>query len=135
MLPSDVLDQLACELIGEARSQYPLKPLGGPIGDARRCQWPYGRLPASLWAPLASLVLEAAYEATLLAVRLNAARGASDRVLLTRLGGGAFGNDDAWIHHAMLHALRRASSDGLGIAIVSFGPPSQGLQDLMQNAG
>ncbi|SFM04992.1 hypothetical protein [Methylobacterium pseudosasicola] len=94
----------------------------------------YGRLPPAAWAPFASLVLEAAYEATLLAARLNAARGASNRVLLTRLGGGAFGNDDAWIDQAMLRALRRASGDDLDIAIVSYGPPSRGLQDLVQSA-
>ena len=66
----------------------------------------YGVGPASLWAELAALVLEAAYEATLLAGLLNAARGASKRVLLTRLGGGAFGNLDDWIDAGMLRALR-----------------------------
>ena len=54
----------------------------------------YSGHPSSAWARFASLILEAAYEATLLAGVLNADRGASDRVLLTRLGGGAFGNDD-----------------------------------------
>ncbi len=39
------------------------------------------------------VVLEAAYEARLLAGILNERRGMSNRVLLTRLGGGAFGND------------------------------------------
>ena len=95
----------------------------------------YGRLPASTWAPFASLVLQAAYEATLLAGRLNAARGASNRVLLTRLGGGAFGNDDAWIDQAMVRALRCARGDDLDIAIVSYGPPSRSLLDLVQRAG
>lgn len=38
-------------------------------------------------------MLEAAYEARLLAGILNERRGMSNRVLLTRLGGGAFGND------------------------------------------
>ena len=49
-------------------------------------------------------MLEAAYEGTLLAGLINAARGASNRVLLTRLGGGAFGNADDWIDAAMLRA-------------------------------
>jgi hypothetical protein len=49
-------------------------------------------------------VLEAAYEATLLAAVLNARRGRSNIVLLTRLGGGAFGNDDDWITTAMERA-------------------------------
>lgn len=38
---------------------------------------------------LASLVLQAAYEATMAAAVLNAQRGASNVVLLTELGGGA----------------------------------------------
>jgi hypothetical protein len=45
------------------------------------------------WEAFASLVLQAAYEATMFAAVLNAQRGASN-VVLTRLGGGAFGNDD-----------------------------------------
>jgi hypothetical protein len=53
------------------------------------------------WEAFGSLVLQAAYEATMLAAVLNARRGVSNVVLLTELGGGAFGNDLAWIHGAM----------------------------------
>ena len=90
----------------------------------------YGRQPATAWAPFALFVLEAAYEATLLAGILNAARGTSNRVLLTRLGGGAFGNADDWIDAAMLRALRLQREHDLDVAIVSHGPPSQRLRDL-----
>ncbi|WP_342148001.1 hypothetical protein [Methylorubrum sp. SB2] len=92
----------------------------------------YTRLPASAWAPFARLVLEAAYEGTLLAGVLNAARGASNRVLLTRLGGGAFGNADDWIDAAMLRALRLASDRDLEVAVVSYGRPSQELRELVR---
>jgi hypothetical protein len=51
----------------------------------------YTRVPPSHWEAFASLVLQAAYEATMLAAVLNARRGASNTVLLTQLGGGAFG--------------------------------------------
>jgi hypothetical protein len=61
----------------------------------------YTRVPPSHWEAFASLVLQAAYEATMWAAVLNAQRGASNVVLLTRLGGGAFDNDDNWIHAAM----------------------------------
>lgn len=111
-------------------------PSPGPLASQIFCSAlpvAYGRLPPSTWAPFASLVLEAAYEATLLAARLNAARGSSDRVLLTRLGGGAFGNDDAWIDQALLRALQCAGYD-LDIAVVSYGPPSRNLRDLVQKA-
>ena len=76
------------------------------------------------WAPLAQLVLEAAYEATLWAAVLNAQRGASKTVLLTSLGGGAFGNDERWIRAAMQRALRAAAGHGLDVALVSYGTPS-----------
>jgi hypothetical protein len=55
----------------------------------------YTSVSPSHWKPFASLVLEAAYEATIWAAMLNAQRGASNVVLLTSLGGGAFGNDDS----------------------------------------
>ncbi len=105
-------------------------PLPGPLVSQVFCSAlpvAYGRYPAIAWAPFARLVLEAAYEATLLAGVLNAARGASDRVLLTRLGGGAFGNDDEWIDDALLRALRLAGGYDLDVAVVSYGPPRPAL--------
>jgi len=78
----------------------------------------YGDPPASAWEPIARLVLEAAYEATLLAGILNARRGISNRVLLTRLGGGAFGNDPTWIDAAIDRALARVGGCGLAILAV-----------------
>jgi hypothetical protein len=54
---------------------------------------------------------------------LNARHGSSSVVLLTRLGGGAFGNDDAWIDAAMQRALTTAQAFSLDVRIVSFGAP------------
>ncbi|MCJ2044480.1 hypothetical protein MKK58_08030 [Methylobacterium sp. J-078] len=92
----------------------------------------YSRVPASYWEPLARLVLEAAYEGTLLAGLLNAARGGSNRVLLTRLGGGAFGNADNWIDAAMRRALQLAGEYDLDVAVVSYEQPSPGLRELVR---
>jgi hypothetical protein len=72
-----------------------------------------------------SLVLEATYEATIWAAVLNAQRGASNVVLLTQLGGGAFGNQDDWIHAAMLRALKMMSRFALDVKLVSYGTPSR----------
>ena len=83
----------------------------------------YSTIPDRQWAGFASLVLEAAYEATLLAGLLNAARGASRRVFLTRLGGGAFGNDATWIDSAIIRALRLCEHQGPDVFLVS-GPGS-----------
>ena len=57
----------------------------------------------------------------------NAQRGASNVVLLTTLGGGAFGNDEKWIHDPMLRALRMMSKTTLDVRLVSYAAPSQAL--------
>ena len=75
------------------------------------------------WAPLAGLVLDAAYEATVWAAVINAQRGASNIVLLTMLGGGVFGNDPAWIRAAIARACRQVAASGLDIVLVSRDPP------------
>jgi hypothetical protein len=84
----------------------------------------YSDMPAARWRHFAKLVLEAAYEATLWAAVLNARRGASNIVLLTRLGGGAFGNDDDWIDAAMRRALEKVKDYELDVRLVSSRVPS-----------
>jgi hypothetical protein len=80
----------------------------------------YSDLDSELWAPFARLILEAAYEATLLAAVLNSHEpGGSNRVLLTHLGGGAFGNRHAWINAAIERALEIVNATGLEILHVS----------------
>ena len=74
-----------------------------------------------LWAPLAKLVLEAAYEATICAAILNGDRNRNNRLFLTRLGGGAFGNNPDWITDAISRSLELYSDSGLDVAIVSYG--------------
>jgi len=81
----------------------------------------------ALWRAFATLVLEGAYEATLWAAALNARGSSSRTVFLTRLGGGAFGNGDAWIEGALGRALDRVGDLGLDVRLVSHGPPPPGL--------
>lgn len=80
------------------------------------------------WEPFARLVLEACYEATLLTAALQ--RG-PHTVLLTRVGGGAFGNDDAWIDDALVRALRLVEFAGLDIRLVSRGQVHPSFQRLI----
>jgi hypothetical protein len=91
----------------------------------------YGRVAAQHWQAFAQLVLDAAYEATLLAAALNHRRGGSNTVLLTQLGGGAFGNATQWISTAIERALDKASVHGLDVRLVSYGAPSDELQMLV----
>jgi hypothetical protein len=82
------------------------------------------------WARFASLVLEAAYEATLLAALLNRREFESPVVYLTLLGGGAFGNDWSWISRALRRAVLSVQGAGLEVRIVSYSTPSRDLVDL-----
>ena len=93
----------------------------------------YSRVSPSYWEAFASLVLQAAYEATMSAAVLNAQRGASNVVLLTQLGGGAFGNHDDWIHAAMRRALEMMSRFALEVRLVSFGEPSRAILQMAEN--
>lgn len=83
--------------------------------------------PTSAWKRFARFILAGAYEATMLAAVLNAARGASNIVLLTRLGGGAFGNESSWIDAAMSRALLLVKDFELEVRLVSFGPPPDSM--------
>ena len=87
----------------------------------------YSSVPPHDWRAFATLVLEAAYEATLLAGVLQAAGGGSSIVPLTLLGGGAFGNRREWIFAAIRHALERVRGFGLDIRIVSYAKPDPAL--------
>jgi hypothetical protein len=84
----------------------------------------YSGVSSAHWKPFASLVLDAAYEATLLAAVLNNQR-ASNVVLLTFLGGGTFGNEAEWINAAIRRALARMSGFALHVRLVSYGTPSR----------
>lgn len=72
-----------------------------------------------LWEPLARLVLEACYEATILVGVLNAQATGNPRVYLTRVGGGVFGNDGNWIDSAIEKALDKARGAPLDVILVS----------------
>ena len=70
-----------------------------------------------LIAPLARLVLDAAYEATLYA----ALKCGTKRVLLTAVGGGVFGNASDWVASAIARAYDKFKHSGLNVSIVYYG--------------
>lgn len=91
----------------------------------------YSSVPAEHWEPLARLVLGAAYEATLLAGTLHAQVGGTNRVLLTRVGGGAFGNPTNWIDSAIERALELARERDLDVSWVAYRAPDEAMHALM----
>ena len=81
----------------------------------------YSRQPAELWGPFARLVLEATYEATFCAARLNRAETGNDQLFLTLIGGGVFGNRFRWIADVVERAVNVHRDSGLDVRIVSYG--------------
>ncbi len=91
----------------------------------------YGRQRTDQWTEFARLVLEAAYEATFCAAIINAVRTGSNKLFLTLLGGGAFGNRDPWIIDAIVRAVERYRQYDLDVAIVSHGSSKRSVTDLI----
>lgn len=81
-----------------------------------------------LWEPFARLVLEATYEATLLLGLKSYLKSMNNRVYLTLIGGGAFGNDDRWIFSAIRKAILKYQNFPLDVKIVSYGQSNPELQ-------
>ena len=90
----------------------------------------YSHHPPHLWSGFARLVLEAAYEATICTAILNAVSGGSNRLFLTLLGGGAFGNEPAWIIGAIQRAVTLYKHVELDVAIVSYGSRNRNIHQL-----
>ena len=86
-----------------------------------------------LWAAFAQLVLEASYEATLYAALLNFAKTGNNKVYLTLLGGGAFGNNLTWILAAMQRAFSLFKTVPLDVAIVSYRQSIPPVSSLVNN--
>ena len=73
------------------------------------------------WAPFATRVLEAAYEATLAyASWFSRKRTSTNVVYLTRVGGGVFGNRAEWIDAAMERAFELFRDVDLDVRIVEY---------------
>lgn len=76
------------------------------------------------WESLAKLVLEATYEATMCAAVINAHlhgyQAGSNRVFLTRVGAGVFGNADEWVDAAINSALEKFKDYNLLVFEVVF---------------
>lgn len=95
----------------------------------------YCAFPASAWEPFARMVLRAAYQATFAIAWQSAQRTGQNRLYLTRLGGGAFGNPTNWITEAIHAAMVRFSGCDLDVVLVSHArpdPANRGLIEMMQ---
>ena len=91
----------------------------------------YSQHPPELWAPFAQLILDASYEATICAGILNYLNYGNNKVFLTLIGGGAFGNETNWIISAIRRALSHYKNVNLDIKIVSYGSSKECVQRLI----
>lgn len=91
----------------------------------------YSSEPAALWEPFARLVLEATYEATFYSALLNQERTGSNKLFLTLVGGGAFGNRPEWIIDAALQALAKFQQQDLEVAFISYGGKSKIVGEIL----
>ena len=91
----------------------------------------YAPAPLAEWQAIARLVLQAAYEAALAVAMRNAATTGMNRLFLTRLGGGAFGNPPDWITDAISKAVTKFSACDLDVVLVSYGQPDPANRALL----
>lgn len=92
----------------------------------------YSNQSPDLWKDFARLVLEASYEATICAAILNRRTTGNNRVYLTLLGGGAFGNKIDWITQAISRALKLYQDWNLYVSIVSHRVSNQKVRHLVE---
>jgi len=91
----------------------------------------YSQVDAMYWEKFARLILEATYEATLYAGLINLEKTGSDKVFLTLVGGGAFGNDMDWIMESLALTIQKFKNTPLDIRIVSYGRSNSRVQELI----
>lgn len=91
----------------------------------------YSSYPFGPWESFAQLVLDAAYEATFCAAILNSRQAGSNKLYLTQLGGGVFGNKTSWITAAIKRSLDLYKHADLDVAIVSYRPSKPHVKELV----
>ncbi|MCG1036804.1 hypothetical protein [Polaribacter sargassicola] len=93
----------------------------------------YSQLEPWYWASFARVILEATYEATLYAAMLNLQKNKSNKVFLTLVGGGVFGNDINWILESLFKAIEKFKNVPLDVKIVSYGKSNALLKEAIEN--
>ena len=134
----DVVDVLRAKLaIGLHRDVEVTDGSGRRVSQAYCSALPvsYSALPKNDWESFGRMVLQASYEATMLAAAEQASSGGSNKVLLTRIGGSAFGNGDDWINSAIERAIGIVDDAGLDIIIVAHGHVSPDVQAIVDRYG
>lgn len=84
------------------------------------------------WEYFARLILETAYEASLYAALINLEKNKSNKLFLTLLGGGAFGNSESWILDAIQNVILKFRKTPLDVYIVSYNKSNDNLRNRLK---
>lgn len=93
----------------------------------------YCRIEKELWSDFAKMILEATYEATFYVALRNFERTKNNKVFLTLIGGGVFGNEKEWIFNAIEKSIKKFSNTPLDIKFVSYGDSNRDLQQFIDS--
>lgn len=91
----------------------------------------YSQQSSKFWAGFAGIILEASYEATICTGILNSLKTGNNKVYLTLIGGGAFGNERTWIINAIKRSLNLYKHVDLDVVIVSHGYSNSHVQEFI----
>ena len=92
----------------------------------------YSQVETAYCEGFARLILEATYEATFHAALLNYQKTGSNKVFLTLVGGGAFGNKLDWITESIFVAVSKFMNTPLDIVIVSYNASKKEVIELIE---
>jgi hypothetical protein len=93
----------------------------------------YSDIEAELWTDFAKMILEASYEATFYVALKNYEKTKNNKVYLTLIGGGAFGNKYDWIFDAIAKSIKKFSKTPLDIKIVSYGASNRSITEFVDS--
>ena len=88
-------------------------------------------IPIKHWESFARIILEATYEATFYAALINLQNGGSNRLFLTLVGGGVFGNKTEWILDAIKISVLKFKNTDLDVRIVSYGQSNEMVRKMI----
>ena len=95
----------------------------------------YSNIPSLHWEKFARFILEATYEATFYAALQNFKKTNNNRLYLTLVGGGVFGNKIEWIFDAISKAISKFSKTPLDVKIVSYGSSNSQVHNFLKLKG
>jgi len=91
----------------------------------------YSNVSFIYWEAFARLILEATYEATFYAALLNLEQTGNNKLFLTLVGGGAFGNEGNWIFDAIEQSILKFQNTPLDVCFVSYGSSNKVVQSVL----